>query len=691
MTQDAPLRARSLSSVTALDLLAGGSILLLGILGWASLALADLGHHTLLAVLLVTFASVVVIVAALARWARPQLAADRGGLAIALLCAAVAAVLSFPGFAYGVTDKDPGGYVSHAIAISNYHDVAFTDPLLATAAKDPTFPVVLTAPGARFAAIWVHDYKTGEILPQFYHLWPSLLATSYDAAGLRGLTNTVPLVALVSTLLLCAILRRVGEAMAGRKAGLVAAGAGGLLMATNMLQVWLARYPTTEMLAQALYLGALLGIIVALQTQWRPAAGIAGLLVGVSWLNRADGLLLVLISVGIGCALIGTRRWGPIATWFAGGLAVVLPHATYQAYVLAKGYTLGNGLPTLSKLTVLVVAMVVIAAVGGLVLKTPIAAALGALEKDRVQRWIGALFAVGATGLMGLGFLRPRLFGFDYTDYNGRQIHSYDEAIMHRLSWFFTKPGMLLFLVGLAVLVIRRWSAAIWTVVLPSVALFTVYAYSAKNSTRLLWWSRRYVPTVLPALVMMMALAIAFFAVHRFRGRALMRVPSVIALAGLLAVFLSQSLPLRKHNEWKGSFAISAQIAALSGGKQGIFLWTRNQPCCLGSTALFATPVWLQRQQLSSLLPADSYLATDPRAQSNLLARYHARFPGQPLFVVGSGGVLPKGIDPRTVSVAASIKTTLPFWEESDVRRPSKEIRVAVDITVWKVRSTPGG
>ena len=228
-----------------------------------------------------------------------------------------------PGFSYGVADKDPGGYVSHAVVISETGCYSFVDPVLATAAQDPTFPVQLTSPGARFAGVWVRDASTGLVVPQFYHLWPALLATAHDAGGRPALLAAVPLAGVVSVLALCAVLRRAGDELLGPTGGLVAAGAGGLLLATNQLQVWQARYPTTEVLAQALYVGALLGVVVALRTGCRTAAGVAGLLVGVGWLNRADGLLLVLLSVGLGAALLATRRWDARATWFAVGLAVV--------------------------------------------------------------------------------------------------------------------------------------------------------------------------------------------------------------------------------------------------------------------------------------------------------------------------------------------------------------------------------
>ena len=675
------------SAVTTLDLLTGSALVVLVVLGWISLVLADLGGHYLVAVVLLTIAVLGVSVFAIARWARPRVVSDRAGVLVALACAAVAVTLSFPGFAYGVSDKDPGGYVQTAMSIEHHHAVAFIDPLLATAAKDPTFPVPLVTPGARFAGIWVHNAKTGEIVPQFYHLSPALMATAYEAFGLRGLTNTIPVVGVVSTLLMCALLRRVGTALAGRSAGLVAAGFGGALMATNMLQVWMSRYPTTEIISQALFLGALLGIVVVLQTGWRPAAAIGGLSVGVGWLNRADGLLLVLMCLAVGSTLIAARRWNASTTWFATGLAVVTPHAVWQAYGIAKTYTLVNLIPPLSTVCGLLAVGLVAGFAVRQVLPGPVGGLLRSLEKRRVQIGFGVLLLFSAAALMAIGFLRTRLFGFSYIDYNGRLIRSYDEAILRRLSWFFTVPGLALFLVGLGVVAVRRWSASIWVVVLPCVALFAVYGYSAKNSTRLLWWSRRYVPTVLPGFIILVTLALAFFVVHRFAGRALLRVPAVLAFLALVGVFLSQSLPLRSHNEWDGSFAISKQIADLAGNEQGVFFWASNQSCCAAVTSLFATPVWLQRDQISALLPDDATQLAQPAIRRSMIARYSQRFPGQPMFLVSRAGFVPAGIDPGSLEPVAHIQKSLPFWEESDVHRPAKQVRVPFDISIWKIRT----
>jgi len=665
-------------TLTSTDLLAVGALLVVALVSWASLILAHLGLHSAGGSLLLGLGMVAVALAAarLLGRRRVRVAGDAKTLGVALGCAAVAAALTFPGFSYGVTDKDPGGYVAHAVEISISGDYSFIDPVLAAG-----LPVQLQSPGARFPGVWVADEKTGKIVPQFYHLWTALLATSYDIAGFDGIRFVVPLMGVLAVLLLVALLRRVGDALAGPTAGLVAAGAGGLLLATNMLEVWQARFPTTEVYAEALYLGSLLGIVIAIQTKWRPAAGLAGLFVGIGWLNRADGLLLVLLSVAFGAALLATRRWDGRATWYAAGLAVVVPHAVLQAYDLARSYTIGNNVPTLSKVLVVSGGLLAVALVLRFVAGRPVGWVLGLLEGRRTQVLLGGAVVLGAVVLMTLGFFRPRLFGADYFLYNGREIRSYDEQILRRLSWFFTLPGFALMLIGLAVVAFRRWVSVAWAVALPTLMLFAVYAYTAKNSTRMLWWTRRYVPTVLPGVLMLIALALAVAFVYRFRGRAILRVPSLLALAALVGVFLSQSLPLRGHDEWKGSFAVAKKVSDLSPGAKGIYLW-EQEPCCNGGTQLFASQVWLAHDELSILLPSDI------TRRAEIMKLYREEFTEMPMFVIGGRGELPAGIDPAGVTPLTQINASLPMWDESDLERPDGAHEVPVELRVWRVNGT---
>lgn len=641
--------------LTTTDLVGGGPVVAVAAVATVSLATAHAGVHSLPLVLVLS-ALVLGGVAWLARRSWPGLSRDGHGTAACLGAGAVALALCLPGFAYGAGDKDPGGYVSHAVVIAEGGSYVFTDPALA----HPTLQVGLSSPGARLPGIAVRDAERGLIVPQFLHLWPALLATAYDIGGYGGITAATPLVGAIAVMALVALLRRVG--------GLAAAAIGGALLATNMLQVWQSRYPTSEVLAEALFVGSLLAVVVAVQSRWGVDAGLAGALTGVGFLNRADGWLLVMLAAAGLTAVWASRRADALVAWGAGGLAAVLPYACWQAYVAARDYTRANSVPRLVPTLILLV-MVAAAGAGGRRLRWDW------LAGARVQRRLGLAVCGVAALLMVVGFLRPVLFEQATYEFRGQRQPTYDEYSLHRIAWFLTLPGFALAGLGLAVVALRRWNAAVWAAVLPALLLLPVFAWRSRNSSRLMWWARRYVPHVLPGLVVLIALALAFALVWQWRGRRPLRVPAVLAAVALVGVFLSQSLPLRRHDEFAGSFGVAQRISRLAGDARGVYLWQRPA-CCGTATDFFATPVWLQRGELSVLLPNES-----PRI-APYVASYRAAFPGDPVFVVWSG----PGAPPVEGAVeVAHLSGRMPFWEESDIERPDEDVGVTYDFRVYRV------
>ena len=552
---------------------------------------------------------------------RPTLVVDRTELAVLAGVALVASVLFFPGFAYGA-GKDPGAYVSHAIAIARVGSSSYTDPVL-DRSRVPTVEVMREDDASRFPAIWIADRDTQRIVLQFYHLWPALLASAFEAGGYTGLVNLTPMCGVLAVLLVTLAARRAFGLLAGALAG--------LLLATNMLQVWQAKYPSSETFTQLIVSGALLGIMVALQTGWRPAAGLAGLLLGASYLARPDSLLLILLVLGVGCVLIAAGRFDARAAWFAAGLVVTLPYGFYQAYVSARRYTLTNNVPDLP-----VVLTIILGALAVAVLLRQVAPVAGRsawelLERRPVQRGLGMAVVGVAAFLLVLGFLRPWLFGPVWGDFRGRPVRTYDEATLIRLSWFLTLPGIGLALAGLAIVALRRWRASAWALILPALCLLPVYAYRAEVSARLMWWTRRFVPIILPGLVVLIAITLAAGLAMAGGPRRLrwpVRVGTAVAAGFLLVVFAGQSMPLRHHQEHGGSFETVQRIASAAGGRQGVFLW--EQSSSLYDVAyLFGGPVWLQQGQISALLPR--------RPDSAYVQSFVRGFPGQPVLLVTKG------------------------------------------------------
>jgi hypothetical protein len=636
----------------------------------ASLALAHVGAHSLGGVVLASAVAMAAIAAAALRLGgRPSVARDRSGLATVLVSGTLAASMFLPGFSYGVADKDPGVYVAHAVEISRGGSYSFTDPAIA----EPGLPVQLVSPGARFPAVWVEDGETGLIVPQFYHLWPALLASAHEMAGIDGIRATTPLVAVLAVMLLVSILRRIG--------GVVAAAFGGLLLSTNMLEVWQAKFPTTEALAQALFLGVLFAFILAVQTRWRPCALVGGLLVGVGFLNRPDAWLTVMMAGAGLAAVYATRRDDRSVYWALAGFGAVLPYGMWQAYSAAATYTYANQVPGFYWTTALLVAAAAGAVIARVLLRRPLTSFVDKLRIRRVQIGVGLGAFTLLGGLMALGFLRPRIFGEDLLSRPARPERSYDEQNMRRLSWFLTLPGMWLAWLGFAVVTLRRWRGAAWLAVLPPLLLAILYIYQAQVATRLMWWARRYVPNVLPVLIILMALALAFAFAWRYRGRRVLALPAVAVMVALTAAFLSQSLPLRTHDEWRGSFEVSERIARLSGERRGIYLWPRAL-CCATSTVLWAPEVWLTRGELSVLL-------TDvPAERAAYVRAYRGAFPDDPVFVVSDGPQQPKGLAGVDLREVDHLSGTLPMWEESDVERPDAPREIPYELRVYRVRGT---
>ena len=669
------------------ELVVGLAVVAVALMAWGALALAHLGWFTLGGALAVGLIALAVVVAACWKWAPVSIRVDRAGCLGVVGVGLIAGFMVFPGFHYGVTDKDPGGYVAHAMSIARTGSYKIIDPTLD--GRIPGGPV-LTSPGARFPGVWERGDGSDVIIPQFYHLWPALLAVATAADGEQGISNTAPLLGVLAILAVSLALRRAVAAApwGSERIGLACGGILGLLMSTNMLEVWQAKYPSSEISAQMLFVGSLLCLVVALTTRWRPAAGAASLLTGIGFLDRADGVLLVGLAVAALAAIIAVRRWDSRATWFAAGLAIVLPHAFWQAYSYdaAGRYSSLNNVPSLPKLLAAIIALLVV----GVILRMVGPRVTAWVRGRRVQFGVGAVITVIAAGLVALGFLRPRLFGASYGLFSGVRARTFDDQIMARLSWFISLPGFALMLIGLAIVALRRWGGALWVLTVPLLLIFPVYAYKTHNSTRLMWWTRRFLPTVLPLIMVLIALAlgVALTAViARARGwqgwlggRRVwsLRLVAVVSIIGLLSFFLSESWPLRKHQEFAGSFAITARIAADAGGKQGVFLWQHPPACCLYAESLFGSAIWLERNQVSALLPYNAAL------DAGYLRKFQKGFPGQPVFVVWHGQD-PPDIPGVTLTPVDRIITTLPYWEESDVHRPKQATSVAVNFAVYRV------
>lgn len=673
MTGDAPAgvterRARggSTAATTAsapLGIVECGALLavvLVAATATASLALAQAGHHDgLVATLLGVLATAAAAGLAWTR-GRPELALDGRELALLAVTAVASALMFLPGFPYAYGDKDPGVYVSHAFAIAREGSVEIDDDLVATG-----LPVESLTPGARFPGLWVDPDEPTVVTPQFYHLYPALLATAVDLVGPPGAWHLNPALAGLSVLVLALAARRA--------AGWTAAAVVVALHVAFMPQVWQSRYPSTEVLAQLLLNGAILAGVIAIarRSRWGAAAG--GALVGTGFLARPDGLLYVALALGILGALAALRRLDAVGVAALAGLAASLPYALWNAFAARAGYTEDNGVPDLPIVAAATVAGIVV--VGALALVPRLGHVAGGwLARERVQRVIGAVVVVVFGALLVAFWHRETLLGVDHTYFGSQRIRSYDESNLHWLAFFLFVPGLVAAWLGLAVVVLRRWRWELLLVVGPGLVLLPVYLWEAKISPRLMWWVRRFVPGVIPALLVLIAVLGAWLLTHPSIRR---RLAGGLAVGALTVAFATQSLPLREHREMGGSYDTGASIAALAGDRRGVFLFTRPLGGIYDPNRNLPGPLWFIHDQLAGYLPEDG--------SGELLERVAAAFEGSPVFVVTPPDTLPTGLAQKGLTRVLQLRRLVSLWEESATDRPNEQLEVPVDVDVWRM------
>lgn len=691
MTDPDRPEARSRPCLTLGELAGILLVVAIAAVGMASLVLAQLGHHNgWLAVGVGLGFTALVAAGAVALDGRVTVELDRAEIALLVGTVAAALVFFFPGFRYAYADKDPGVYVAHAFAIARDGNVDIDNPV--EAAELPHRKEL-------------HQFFSGvnegrapdRSTSQFNHYYPALLATAEDLGGDQGVFQLSPLLATVSLALFVLAAKRA----AGTAVGAITAA----LLVTSMMQVWQAKYPSTEIVAQLFISGALLAAVLALERRWATGALVAGLLATGSFLVRPDGFLYILVGVGALALLIAVGHFDRRAAALAAGLAVPLPYAFWNAYVAREQYSAVNDVPSAGLMLLACTGMLGAGAAVALARRNAVVREQVARQADWPALWGRALplAAVACTGafavMLAIFWFRRRLFGesMRYSEVHDRWSENFNVDNLRTLALFVTRPGLALLVAGLAVLLLRRSKLSLYVLVLPGLALLPIYLWDARISMRLMWWVRRFVPAVLPTILLLMALALAWAITHHWRSgwrpaeaaSTLLRAAGVVAAVALVATFASHSLPLRDHDELGGSWEASESIASVAGDEEGVFLYGApaedDENPVLSPLRNTPAMVWWAFDHVSATLPEDFDMET--------VEAYAEAFPGQPVFLVlDAEDPFPTSLPAERFELVEETIASIELLEEPtagpDAFRPETVRSFSWDLDLWQFERT---
>ena len=533
----------------------------ISVAAWLGLVIAEFGrlHLGLLLALLAAGAIALAAHTRFVRPFRPSAPAPGVGLkGLAAFCAVtlVAGFLFFPSYETVVNGSDATVYLNLSRKIAETGALVFDDPLLRelpVEAREYLFRN--RQPGdfgygryARFpGGFTIADIGEPDVSSGFSPLFPVVAALFHQAFPPRGALLVAPLFAVLSIGALFLVAAHVG----GMRTGLLAA----LLLAVSLPQIWFAKYPVPEMVAQFFVLAGLLALLAAFRDDrpWQAAA--AGWFLGLACFAKID--MIVLLSVAL-AAFVAWRLLAPpegggrCVAFLLAAFGLVLAHNVAHYVLYPSDYTLYvrqllDRSSILARPTELVIGLTVVLLA---------AAGIGLWAVRGEWRRLGPV-APRAVGWVLVVLLAAYAVVYATTN-SGR----WPDTLVW-LSWYLSWPVLGLCLMGLVWLL---WSGRAgrahpglsFLLILTGVVSLH-YLYDPLEAGDHIWSMRRFVPVVLPGLLVVVAMGagrLVEWVYFEFRTVA------TTALAAVLVGFVgAPGWPVLGEPLWDGGLD---QIAAVA-------------------------------------------------------------------------------------------------------------------------------
>ncbi len=540
----------SLRLAEQIYLTVAGSLLLSG---WVGLALAELGAFSPAKVAIL----VTVIAAAIGLAFRKGLALTRGALdwreiGIAGALVAFSLIAYYPPFEYVLGGRDPGIYVNTGFHLAREGNLTFTDPVIASIPQEDWllfFRVDKKIPDwdhLRFQGYRLENPATARVAPHGLHLYPTWIGMAAALYEMKAGLYATPFFAMMGALGLFFA--------ASRIFGLEVAAWAAAFLGVIQVQVWFARFPNSEVVVQFLYAITLLMIFFAEEKRSAIAGAVAGIALGSTLLARMENVLFVVpIALVMGWKRL-KRELGAPELAFLGGFVALAIHAglhdrfvswPYVSSILGRHYwrILGDNLWAAAALAI-----------------------IGAIVVDRavlrLPSWTYAFVQsnrsrmVAAVALFGLAafafFVRPV--------WHGPRTAAHDAEAFLRMSWYLYPVGLAFAVSGAMVLMVRAKKSQVFFL-LTGLTFSLFFFYKVRVWHDHYFAMRRFIPVILPSLVVCMSV---FLASLRWDARRFTAWGSRIVAATLLVIYLAEGRGLwafRGHEEFPGSLDFVEEMA----------------------------------------------------------------------------------------------------------------------------------
>ncbi|MGB1249260.1 MAG: ArnT family glycosyltransferase [Candidatus Promineifilaceae bacterium] len=479
--------------------------------GWVAITLAETGQFKPL-VLLLSWIVLTTTLGLLAhrqnrlKFEKPQGTVFSFEQILLLLWLPLACFLFFRPHHFVQGAADAGVYVNLAANLAETGRLQLRDSTLATLDPDLYPNLLRQAPAHDYTpflyklGFYFDELGTGNLIPQFYPQHPVWQAIAYQLGGVYAALMLTGLWALFATLALYLLARDLGTTYAHWIA--LAA------LSVNAIQVWFARYPTTEMLTQFMITVGLWALSRMLLNERRAMAFLSAMALGIAHFTRIDAIFLLCIPVLLLAWLLikGKPHLWRLSVWFFLPLGLLTLHTFAHAILRSRPYFLGTFGVELFRLRKLPWLLPTAAGVG-LVLCILLVSQASRLESFW-QKYGVVLKGVAVFVVLGLAiygwFIRPNLDqtrSFQ-TALGGGTMTLREHENLLRLAWYVSPFGIWLGVFGTCWQIWRIDRRSL-IVVLVGAIYTLLYLWRIRSTPSQIYSMRRYVPVTLPFLILM--------------------------------------------------------------------------------------------------------------------------------------------------------------------------------------------
>ena len=567
---------------------------------------------------------------------------------------------------------DTGGWVTHSSAIA-----AVDAGLYATLFRQQ--PPDQVPQYIQFPGFYLTQPGEGEITPQFFPLHPLWMAVFNAVGGVRLSLYTTPLWGLLGVWAVA----MVAGALFGKRCGMLSLA----LLTLTATQIWFSRYPTSEVLTQYLLFGGMWALIRYLEEDSPWYGFLAGAALGQSLLARLDLYFLVAIPLiySVQRLVTGKLSWRDLAFVLPFGvlLGQSLVFATTQSWPYFSA-VYGRAIDT-----VLGRPLLVMTGLGALCVVAAIVvryfSADGRGRSTEVQLALASAWSIG-TRILAVAvilaalyayFVRPVLADTSaswYYWYGDSQIPNVEPYNLVRLGWYLTPLGLILAAAGVWYVLRERVTPSVGLLLGMGLFFSALFIANSRNNPHHIYVMRRYVPVVIPFLVVMMA-----YALDRLWRCAGWRRVAGAGLALVLAGWLLSSARLQLvHIEYDGLVdQIDALVAEL-GSPPAIILFNDDAPISTG--ALLGTP-------LNYLYGYTAFDLQEEYAEPSMLAEQVAswRAEGRRVLIADGPNAVPAPFLRLIRTPLLDFHATYPVLEASYEHKPRLVYDQTLDVAFYEV------